>query len=134
MLITILASSSMLSRPFFQPTTIWTLSAQDGHSHDNMSQDKVGSLLFRTIAAQVFKSGRLATLQREDVNEIKVLTKGTAVASILENVQGLFGDQLEISIIGNSALNSQLVDLANKITKKQEDEKKFKYIAGKFYD
>ncbi|KAL0080241.1 hypothetical protein J3Q64DRAFT_1701586 [Phycomyces blakesleeanus] len=39
-------------------------------------------------------------------------------------VEGLFEDRQQIRIIGNTALNNQLVDLANGVKNKRENEKK----------
>ncbi|ORY92363.1 hypothetical protein BCR43DRAFT_508442 [Syncephalastrum racemosum] len=128
------ASSTLSSRLHFQPTSIWTLSAQDGTSQANLSQDKIGSLVFRIIATKVLRDGRRAVLRRDDVDPIMALAKNTKAATILRTLIGLFGDENEINIIGNRALNGQLIDLANKIAKKNEDEKKIQCITGELYD
>jgi hypothetical protein len=48
--------------------------------------------------------------------------------SVVGNIQNLFEDRQHISIIGNAALHSQLVDLANNISNKRENEKKIEDI------
>ncbi|ORE00853.1 hypothetical protein BCV72DRAFT_237333 [Rhizopus microsporus var. microsporus] len=128
------SSSTMASPLKLQPTTIWTLVDQDSN-HTTMSQEKVGSLLFRTIALQVIRHGRSATLHLDDFKPIQALSKdSSAVASILHNICSLFDNQKEIKIIGNSALNSQLVDLANGISNKKENDKKIEDIIMELYD
>ncbi|KAI9015246.1 hypothetical protein CLU79DRAFT_724982 [Phycomyces nitens] len=128
------ASSSFTSHPFLQPTTIWTLSSQNGSTLINLSQEKIGALIFRTIAIQVCKAGAHASLDRVAVDEIVALANDTSISAILTSIQGLFDDQEKIDIIGNAALNSQLTDLANKICKKKEDDKKIQNIIKKLYD
>ncbi|GAA5799033.1 hypothetical protein HPULCUR_004442 [Helicostylum pulchrum] len=113
------ASSSFTSHPFLQPTTIWTFSSQNGSTLINLSQEKIGALIFRTLAIRVCKDGAHASLDRVAVDEIVALAKNTSISAILTSIQGLFDDQEKIDIIGNAALNSQLTDLANKICKKK---------------
>ncbi|CAO3660823.1 unnamed protein product [Rhizopus stolonifer] len=57
-------SSSIASHPSFQPTIIWTLISQDNFAHKNLSQSRLSSLLFRTIATKVFRLGQDATIKR----------------------------------------------------------------------
>ncbi|KAI9252165.1 hypothetical protein BY458DRAFT_589868 [Sporodiniella umbellata] len=56
------ASSAIASSLELQPSSIWTLSDQDSNNAV-MSQEKIGSLMFRTIAIQVIKDGENATPQ-----------------------------------------------------------------------
>ncbi|KAI7892561.1 uncharacterized protein EV154DRAFT_391950, partial [Mucor mucedo] len=111
------ASSSFTSHPFFQPTTIWTLSSQNGSNSNliNLSQEKTGALIFRTLAVRVSRYGAHASLDRVAVDEVAALTKNKSTSAILKNIQRVFDDKEEINIIGNSAFNSQLTDLANTI-------------------
>ncbi|KAG2206304.1 hypothetical protein INT47_007318 [Mucor saturninus] len=130
------ASSSFTSHPFLQPTTIWTLSSQNGSSSNliNLSQDKIGALIFRTLAVQVSRYGAHASLDRVAVDEVAALTKSRSTSAIFQNIHRLFDNKEEIDIIGNSALNSQLTDLANSINKKKDDEKKVQSIIDELYD
>lgn len=129
------ASSSFTSHPFLQPTTIWTFPSQNGSTLINLSQDKIGALIFRTLAIRVCKDGAHASLDRAAVDEIAALAKNTSALAILTRIQGLFDNQEKIGIIGNTALNSQLTDLANKICKKKkEDDKTIQNIIKQLYD
>lgn len=49
--------STISSQLELQPLTIWTLSDQESNQ-PSMSQEKIGSLLFREIATQVIKDGK----------------------------------------------------------------------------
>jgi hypothetical protein len=55
------SSSTIASRLEFQPATTWTLSDQESNQAA-MSQEKIGSLLFKVIATQVINHGRDAAL------------------------------------------------------------------------
>lgn len=128
------SSSTIASRLEFQPVTIWTLSDQES-KQAAMSQEKIGSLLFRAIATQVISHGRDAALDIQTMEHITSNAKDdSAIASILHNIQNLFEDRQHISIIGNAALNSQLVDLANSISNKRENEKKIEDIIKALYN
>lgn len=119
------SSSTITSRLEFQPATIWTLSDQESNQAV-MSQEKVGSLLFRAIAIEVIRHGRDATLDLMSVKDIITRAKDkSSVASILHNIQGLFEDRQQIRIIGNAALNNQLVDLANGVNNKREHDRRY---------
>jgi ribonucleotide monophosphatase NagD (HAD superfamily) len=98
-----------------QPTTIWTIS--DPADRATMTQVKFISLLFRSITIQVINNGRDAVLTIDDLKKIGPLAKDSAVSKIITNIESLFSNDSSISIIGNTLLNSQLVDLAAIIAK-----------------
>jgi hypothetical protein len=117
-----------------QPLTIWTLSDQES-SQASISQEKVGSLLFREIATQVIKDGEHAVLKLETLLKLMTRTKEGAVGTIFSKIRDLFkNDQDEIGIIENTSLNSQLTDLADGINNKRENEKKIELITKALYD
>lgn len=92
-----------------------------------MSQEKVGSLLFRGIAIQVISSGKDALFNLQSLEDILARAKDkSSIATMSHNMKGLFEDWQHISIIGNMVLNSQWVDLANNISHKCENDKKIK--------
>lgn len=109
------ASSDIVSRLEMQPTTIWTIS--DLADRATMTQVKLISLLFRSITIQVINNGRDAVLTIDDLKRIGPLEKDSAVSKIITNIESLFSNDSSISIIGNTLLNSQLVDLAAIIAK-----------------
>ncbi|KAG1527548.1 hypothetical protein G6F52_001440 [Rhizopus delemar] len=79
------ASSAVASSLKLQPSSIWTLSDQDSNNA-GMSQEKVGSLMFRTIAIQVINDGENAVLQHKDVKRIAALTKDSIITAILGEI------------------------------------------------
>ncbi|KAI8370406.1 uncharacterized protein BYT42DRAFT_623222, partial [Radiomyces spectabilis] len=114
------ASSNLASRLEMQPTTIWTLSDQS-NGPATMSQVKVASLLFRAIAIQVIHYGRDAHLTRSEFKEIASFAEKSAVSVIINNIESLFSNDPLNRIIGNTLLNSQLVDLAAIVAKNKND-------------
>lgn len=46
----------------------------------------------------------------------------------------MFKDQDQITIIGNTSLNSQLKYLADRIRNKQENDKKIEFVSKVLYD
>ncbi|KAG0747471.1 hypothetical protein G6F66_002000 [Rhizopus arrhizus] len=126
------ASSAVASSLELQPSSIWTLSDQDSNNA-GMSQEKVGSLMFRTIAIQVINDGENAVLQHKDVKRITTLTKDSIITAILDKINLLFAEEQAITIIGNRALNNQLVDLAHRISNKRENDKKIDLIKNTMY-
>ncbi|KAG0165829.1 hypothetical protein DFQ29_001312 [Apophysomyces sp. BC1021] len=128
------ASASIASRLELQPSTIWTLSDNDSPQHIP-SQDKVGSILFRTIAVAVNCHGKDAALSRDEVESVRALVKNSAVATILEGITGLFVSNT-MPIINNSPLNAKLTDLAAAVSQgnKKENEKKANALKSKFYN
>ena len=73
--------------------------------------------MFRTIATKVFRFGRDATIKRDEVLIIVSQIDDERLATIFKGILGLFKEHEEVLIIGNAQLNSQLVDLAHKISK-----------------
>lgn len=126
--------STIASQLELQPLTIWTLSDQES-SHASITQGKIGSLLFREIATQVIKDGENAVLKLETL--LKLITKAkkcSMVDTILNKIRELFKDQDQITIVGNTLLNSQLTDLAGSIKNKRENDKKIELISKALYD
>lgn len=127
------ASASIASRLELQPSTIWTLSDNDSPQH-NPSQDKVGSILFRTIAVAVNCHGKDATLSRDEVESVRALAKNSAVATILEGITGLFVSN-PMPIINNSLLNAKLTDLTAAVSQENKGKwKKANTLKSKFYN
>lgn len=118
------ASSSLTSRLECQPCSIWTLCDQTPAAQ-KLSNERLSSLLFRAIALAVLTTGKEAKLSLETVDGVlKDAKAGTAAFSIIKNIKALFGKETRINIIDNLDLNSQLVDLANGIQNKTENQKK----------
>ncbi|CEJ04771.1 hypothetical protein RMCBS344292_18724 [Rhizopus microsporus] len=110
------------------------LSGQES-SQPSISQEKIGSLLFRKIATQVIKGGENAVLELETLLKLITKTKkDSAVDNILSRIRLLFKDQNQITIIDNKLLNSQLTDLANGIGNKRGNDKKIEDINKVLYD
>ncbi|KAG2200633.1 hypothetical protein INT47_007377 [Mucor saturninus] len=112
------ASSTLASHPSFQPITIWTLISHNSSTTRTLSQARVASLLFRLIASKVFRSGKAATIKLDEVQDIVLQVKEESTSIIFKKILDLFKDTEEILVIGNASLNSQLVDLANIVSKK----------------
>ncbi|CAO3591759.1 unnamed protein product [Absidia cylindrospora] len=129
------SSSTIASRLELQPVTIWTHSDQDTNQAA-MSQKRVGSLLFRELATQVISNGRNAMLDRNTIDDIITIAKGNStVEAVLINIKNLFESQQQsITIIRNTALNNHLVDLANSISNKYENDKKMDHIMKTLYN
>lgn len=89
--------------------------------------------MFRTIAIQVINDGENAVLQHKDVKRITTLTKDSIITAILDKINLLFAEEQAITIIGNRALNNQLVDLAHRISNKRENDKKIDLIKNTMY-
>ncbi|CAO0799589.1 unnamed protein product [Mucor circinelloides] len=107
-----------------QPLTIWTLSDQ-GSSQPSISQEKIGSLLFREIATQAIRDGENAVLQLKTLLKLITKTKKTStVDNLLSKIRLLFKDQGQITIADNKLLDSQLTGLANSIGNKRGNDKK----------
>ncbi|KAI8635742.1 hypothetical protein BD408DRAFT_155953 [Parasitella parasitica] len=132
---TLCRSVSMIASQLeLQPSTIWTLSDQES-SQTSISQEKVGSLLFREIAIQVIKNEEKAVLKLETLLKLTTKTKKcSTVDTILSKIRKLFEDQDQIAIIGNTSLNNQLTDLAAIIRNKRENDKKIELISKALYD
>lgn len=117
-----------------QPLTIWTLSDQES-SQASITQGKIGSLLFREIATQVIRDGEDAVSKLETLLKLITKTKNRSmVDTILNKIRELFQDQDQITIIGNTLLNSQLTDLADSIKNKRENDTKMELIRKALYD
>ncbi|KAG1148293.1 hypothetical protein G6F37_003525 [Rhizopus arrhizus] len=126
--------STISSQLELQPLTIWTLSDQES-SQPSISQEKIGSLLFREIATQVIKDGENAALELKTLLKLITKTKkDSTVNKILIKIHLLFKEQDQITIIDNKLLNSQLTDLANGIGNKRENDKKIEDISKALYD
>jgi hypothetical protein len=126
--------STISSQLELQPLTIWTLSDQES-SQPSISQEKIGSLLFREIATQVIKDGENAALELKTLLKLITKTKkDSTVNKILIKIHLLFKEQDQITIIDNELLNSQLTDLANGIGNKRENDKKIEDISKALYD
>ncbi|RCH83906.1 hypothetical protein CU097_005020 [Rhizopus azygosporus] len=126
--------STIASQLELQPLTIWTLSDQES-SQPSISQENIGSLLFREIATQVIKDGENAVLELETLLKLITKTKkDSAIDYILSKIRLLFKDQNQITIIDNKLLNSQLTDLANGIGNKRGNDKKIEDISEALYD
>ncbi|KAI8888954.1 hypothetical protein K501DRAFT_329564 [Backusella circina FSU 941] len=89
----------------------------------------------KEIATQVIKDGENAVLKLETLLKLITKTKKCSmVDTILSKIRDLFKDQDQITIIGNTLLNSQLTDLADSIKNKRENDKKIELISKALYD
>ena len=126
--------SEIASQLELQPFTIWTLSDQES-SQSFVSQEKIGSLLFREIATQVIKNGENAVLELKILMKlITKIKKDSSIDNISNKIHLLFKNQNQIAIIDNKLLNSQLTDLANGIGNKRGNDKKIENISKELYD
>lgn len=86
------------------------------------------------IATKVFRFGRGATIKRDEVLAMVSQIHDELLSTIFKNILGLFSEHEEVLIIGNAQLNSQLVDLAHKISKKKQDDKITQLLLKELYD
>ncbi|CAO3601382.1 unnamed protein product [Absidia cylindrospora] len=117
------SSSTLSSYMELQPATIWTLCENDSQQKKSMrSQEKIASGVFRLIAVEVIKKGKLACLVKEELEDL--LSTGlekerntTKIGVVLQGILGLFTDNSNnnnsIKIIHNASLNKHLVELAD---------------------
>ncbi|KAF9350203.1 hypothetical protein BGX26_011576 [Mortierella sp. AD094] len=103
----------------YQPYTVFTI-ANSGN--DSCAGFAAGHL-FNRIGKAVITQGTKAVLTREDVEyELSMFNPGQEAFKPFNNIQKLFGAEKDkISIIGNSALNAQLEELAKLLSKKISD-------------
>ncbi|ORX54994.1 hypothetical protein DM01DRAFT_1335287 [Hesseltinella vesiculosa] len=130
------ASSTLTIQLEHQPATIWTLFDQDSEQK-NLSQAKIGSLVFRLVALAVLKDNTAAEIHIHDVKDIFSKSPcDSAVGMILQSTLCLFDKDTTLRIIGNKPLNSILVDLAITTTKgtSRENTKKENLLQQKFHE
>jgi hypothetical protein len=128
------ASPSLASRLEHQPATIWTLYDQDS-LQAKPTQEKVGSMLFRSVALSAIRQGGEAVLHLNEVKGLAEMTNDTVVGKILKNIIDLF-DKDTLPVIRNQPLNAKLTDLAAAVSKgnARENKKKMDIITETFYD
>ncbi|ORY96925.1 hypothetical protein BCR43DRAFT_293110 [Syncephalastrum racemosum] len=128
------SSSAIASQLEFQPLSIWTLSDQESNQ-SSISQEKLGSLLFRELATQVIRDGDTATLGGEALMKLtNKAKKSSALDAVFGKIRQLFKDRDHVGIIGNKLLNSQLTDLADIISCKRDNDKKIELLSKALYD
>lgn len=104
------ALSSLVSRLELQSATIWTLCDQDS-LQTTPSQEKIGSILLRSIAVAAVSHDESAVLHLNEVEDLAKMAKDSAIGKILVSIIDIF-DQGTLFVIKNQCLNAKLTDLA----------------------
>ncbi|CEG80196.1 hypothetical protein RMATCC62417_14565 [Rhizopus microsporus] len=120
-------SSDFTSPLELQPCTIWTLVDQDT-TNSNLSQERLASNVFQKIAINVIRNGENAVIKSSDLTTGVSAKKGCAIETLINKIKTLSDT---ITIIGNSELNSILVDLAGTLMSgiKKKNDKKIEQIS-----
>lgn len=94
--------------------TLWTLSDFDA-TNSPSSASRI-SQIFRRAASEVFSHGSNAKLHKSKVTEIYESLQESKSKRVFAEIIQLFKTNDKISIIGNEALNSKLMELAKNLS------------------
>ncbi|RCH91362.1 hypothetical protein CU097_012574 [Rhizopus azygosporus] len=75
------------------------------------SQEKIGSILLRSIAVAAVSHDESAVLHLNEVEDLAKMAKDSAIGKILVSIIDIF-DQGTLFVIKNQCLNAKLTDLA----------------------
>jgi hypothetical protein len=106
------ASSDATLFSHLQPYTVFTYCDHEGStkSMDNENASMIASRFFQRIAYSIIYSPSKARLDKDFVASLQDKCKNNGkITKLFENLSILFGDDTEMTIIGNRTLNSRIL-------------------------
>ena len=114
-------SGPLTARTLYQPWTIFTIA---NHGNGNGAAQGAGSVFCKVGGAVILHGEEVALSRKEVIRDWEMCKGSKDFGPPLEAIVGLFGEETEMRIIGNAALNRELEKLAPRLSRLISDANK----------